>query len=233
MVAAGLQALRDGLPVPGSAGQQQALEVVAASLKRPFAAKRSLVAGALQAEAAARVTTEMASIGLLGANQLRPAQQPGTDSSQAGWTPDRAASSVPLLIKAAWSPESNSEDSAASQSPAAAALDQLALQNSNPVMSSNKDAGGTQELAVQDLQRCLDPHSVTVDCWPTHAGGDGALNGSVQEDRPQLLDCCTARWAAGRGAATQLLSNAFVCHPGVWRSAESCRLRCIAGCCSF
>ena len=193
VVAAGLQALRDGLPVPGSAGQQQALEAVAASLRRPFAAQRSLVAGALQAEAAAVVTTEMASIGVLGADQLMPAQQAGTDSSQAGWAPDGAASSAPLLIKAAWSPESNSEDSAVLQSPSVAAISQLALQGRGPVMLLNKDVGGTGAPAVQGLQQCLNPHSVTADCWPAHAGSLEPPDGSVQEDRPQLLDCCTAR----------------------------------------
>ena len=188
VVAAGLQALRDGLPVPGSAGQQQALEAVTASLRRPFAAQRYLVAGALQAEAAAVVTTEMASIGVLGANQLRPAQQPGTDGSQAGWAPDGAACSVPLLIKAAWIPVSDTEDGAGPQSPSAAAISQLVLQSRGPDMSPDKNAGGTKELAVHSLQRCLNPHSVTADCWPTHAGSPGPLDG-----RPQLLDCCTAR----------------------------------------
>ena len=194
MVAAGLQALRDGLPVPGSSGQQQALEAVAARLRVPFAAKRSLVAEALQAEAAAMLTTEMASIGVLGANQLRAAQQTGTDSRQAGWAPDGAASSVPLLIKAAWSPESDSEDSAALQSPSAAAISQPALQGGGSIMSPDKDAGGTK---VKGLHRCLHPHSVTADCWPAHAGSHGAQDGSAQEEVPQLLDCCTARWGAG------------------------------------
>ena len=202
VVAAGLQALRDGLPVPGSAGQQQALEAVTASLSRSIAARSSLVAEALQAEAAAMGTREMASIGVRGAAQLGPALQAGTDSSQAGWAQGGAAPSAPLLIKAAWSPESDSEDSPALQQPSAAALSQLALQSRGPVMSHSKDAAGTEALAVEGLQRCLDPHSVTADCWPTHAGSHGAPDGSVQEDRPQLLDCCTARWGASLGAAT-------------------------------
>ena len=192
-VAAGLQALRDGLPVPGSAGQQQALEAVAASLRRSSAAQRSLIAEALQTEAAAKVRTEMASIGVLGTGQLGSAQQTGTDSSQAGWALDGAASSVPLLIKAAWSPESKSEDSAAVQSPSAAAISQPPLQSRVSVMSPNLDAGGTQALAVQGLQRRLTPHSVTADCWPIYAGRHRAPDGSVQEDGPQLLECCTAR----------------------------------------